>query len=51
MPFNMFEVDMSSLNNISLKKAAKDVMARDGIESPTQAFSKLRLVGPDYKIP
>ena len=40
MPFNMFEVDMSSLN-ISLKKIAKDVVARDGIEPPTQAFSGL----------
>ena len=40
MPFNMFGVDMSSLN-ISLKKVAKDMVARDGIEPPTQAFSGL----------
>ena len=46
----MFEVDMSS-SNISLKKVAKDVVARDGIEPLTQAFSALRLVGPDYKVP
>ena len=50
MPFNMFEVDMSSLN-ISLKKVAKDVVARDGIEPPTQAFSGLWLVEPDYIAP
>ena len=50
MPFNMFEVDMSSLN-VSLKKVAKDVMARDEIEPPTQDFSGPRLVGPDYKAP
>ena len=43
----MFEVDMSSLN-ISLKKIAKDMVARDGIEPPTQAFSGLWLLEPVY---
>ena len=50
MPFNMFEVDMSSLN-ISLKKIAKDMVARDGIEPPTQAFSGLWLLEPVYFAP
>jgi len=50
MPFNMFEVDMSSLN-ISLKKVAKDIVTRDGIEPPTQAFSGLCHVRLGYKAP
>ena len=37
-----------SSSNVTLKKATNTVVARDGIEPPTQAFSGLVLREPGY---